>query len=98
MNFRDIPLKSLIILIEATVLAYILMLIIRKIGIETMSKLIFPIPINIPYQLNLIGILVILIGLFLNVWANYYLLVKKKIGLKDREPFHVPSALAFEGP
>lgn len=98
MNFRDILLKSLILLIEATLLAYILTFIIRKIGLDLMSKVIFPIAINIPHPINLIGILLILVGIFLNAWANYFLLVVTKIGLKDREPFHVPSALVFDGP
>ena len=89
---------NLIILIEATILSYILVFIMRKIGLNIMSKIIFPIAIKIPHPFNLIGVLIILLGLLLNAWANYYLLVVKKIGLKDREPFHVPLALAFEGP
>ena len=45
-----------------------------------------------------IGILLILLALILNGWANYTLLAIGKIGLSNREPFNIPSSLVIKGP
>ncbi|MHA2002671.1 MAG: methyltransferase family protein [Candidatus Thorarchaeota archaeon] len=57
----------------------------------------FP-PDIIPQPYNLIGILLIVVGLFLMIWANYALLHIGKIGLRDREPMQRPSNLVLAGP
>lgn len=50
----------------------------------------------IPYPYNLFGLLIIVLGFALIIWANYTLL--RKISLEEREPFHTPSALVLNGP
>lgn len=61
--------------------------------------LIFTFPVNlIPSPYNLLGLLLLPLGLIIIAWANYALLHIGKIGLKDREPMHRPSALVVVGP
>ena len=57
----------------------------------------FP-PDIIPQPYNLIGILLIPIGFFLIIWANYTLLYIGKISLRNREPMQRPSNLVLAGP
>ncbi|MHA1990878.1 MAG: methyltransferase family protein [Candidatus Hodarchaeales archaeon] len=91
-------LKPIIILIEATILSTILSIVIIAIDLELLLKIFYPIEIPIPAPYNYFGAIFIIIGFILLVWANYILLYVNKIGLKDREPFHVPSSLALTGP
>ncbi|MFX1514308.1 MAG: methyltransferase family protein [Promethearchaeota archaeon] len=93
-------LTGLLIFVEATILAIILSFVIREyIGPELfLAFFLFPEDINVPYPLNLGGLLVIVLGFILVIWANYTLLFVGKIGLKAREPFHVPSTLVVDGP
>ncbi|OLS23158.1 MAG: hypothetical protein HeimC2_27760 [Candidatus Heimdallarchaeota archaeon LC_2] len=90
-----------ILLVLLTHVSYFLSLLIIAFGksfpgISTLFS--FPENINTPYPYNLLCFMIIFLGLILVAWANYTLLVIGKIGLKAREPFHIPSKLVFEGP
>ncbi|MHA2366407.1 MAG: methyltransferase [Candidatus Hodarchaeales archaeon] len=85
-------------LVESTILACFLVLVIRMIDRELLIKIFFPIEIPIPFPYYFIGAVLIIIGFIFVVWANYILLYVTKIGLIDREPFHVPTSLAQTGP
>lgn len=52
----------------------------------------------LPPPYNLVGILMIPVGMLLVIWANYALLYVGKIGLRDREPMQAPSTLVLFGP
>lgn len=90
--------KPIIILIESTILATILVIAIREIDRELLLKILFPIEIPIPTPFNYFGMIFIVFGFTFVVWANYILLYVNRIGLEDREPFHIPSSLALTGP
>ena len=88
-------------IIWMTIVSYFLAILLTKFVIyfpSILTLFIFPKNINIPYPYNLFGLVIIFLGLLLAIWANYTLLVVGKIGLKAREPFHIPSRLIFEGP
>ena len=76
----------------------ILTLVIKAIDKEILIIFFYPIEINLQIELQISGIVFILIGFLFIIWANYVLLNVNKISLKDREPFHVPSSLALTGP
>ncbi|MHA1963239.1 MAG: methyltransferase family protein [Candidatus Thorarchaeota archaeon] len=60
---------------------------------------IFTFPADIiPQPFNLVGLMLIPVGMFLIIWANYALLHIGKIGLRDREPMQRPSNLVLAGP
>ncbi|MGY5876539.1 MAG: isoprenylcysteine carboxylmethyltransferase family protein [Candidatus Thorarchaeota archaeon] len=60
---------------------------------------IFTFPANIiPQPYNLLGLVIIPIGMLFVVWANYFLLHIGKIRLRDREPMQRPSTLVLGGP
>lgn len=60
---------------------------------------IFTFPADIiPQPYNLVGILMIPIGMLLLIWANYTLLHIGKISLRNREPMQRPSNLILVGP
>ncbi|MCK5346351.1 MAG: isoprenylcysteine carboxylmethyltransferase family protein, partial [Candidatus Heimdallarchaeota archaeon] len=83
----------------ATIISYILVFIIREfVGREAVSAILFPVDINFPYLLKLCGLVILVLGFVLIIWANYTLLVIGKIGFTAREPFHVPHSLVVEGP
>lgn len=84
-------------LIFATLLSYLLTLILKANLALAFSIFLFPVDL-IPFPYNLSGLFVIGFGLLLNAYANYMLLFVGKIGLKDREPFHTPSTLVVDGP
>ncbi len=63
---------------------------------EVLLDIFFPDNPIIPFPYNLIGILIIVMGFALIIWANYTLL--QKISLDEREPFHTPSNLVLNGP
>lgn len=104
MNIKRHHVKSflmvLLIFVEATILAIILIYVIREyMGLEVfLAFFFFPEDISVPYPYNLCGLLVIVLGSILIIWANYTLLFVGKIGLEAREPFHIPSTLVVEGP
>lgn len=88
-------------LIWMTIVSYFILILLRESikkvpGISTLF--LFPKNIKIPYPYNYFGLVISFVGLLLVAWANYNLLVVGKIGLKAREPFHIPSRLIFEGP
>ncbi|MHA2252849.1 MAG: methyltransferase family protein [Candidatus Kariarchaeaceae archaeon] len=88
-------------LVWITVISYFLSFLIQKLveyfpGISTLFS--YPEKINIPYPFNLLGLIICFLGLILVAWANFTLLVVGKIGLKAREPYHIPSNLVFKGP
>ncbi len=60
---------------------------------------IFTFPADIiPQPFNLVGLLLIPVGMLLIIWANYTLLHIGKIGLRNREPMQRPSNLVLVGP
>ncbi|MFX1254222.1 MAG: methyltransferase family protein [Promethearchaeota archaeon] len=65
---------------------------------DVILPFLYPFGISIPFPYNLGGLLVIVLGLGLNAWANYTFLVVRKIGFYAREPFRTPSKLVVEGP
>ncbi len=92
-------LKVLLLFVEATILSIILVYVIKEfVGPNVVLNFLFPVDITIPFPYNLCGLLVSILGFMLIVWANYSLLFIGKIGLKAREPFHVPHTLVLEGP
>jgi protein-S-isoprenylcysteine O-methyltransferase Ste14 len=97
---KEILTNSLRILLSATILSIILVIIIGgTIGSELLAEvLFFPSEISSVYPINLLGLLIISLGFGFIITANYYLLVKGRIGLEAREPFHVPSTLVTAGP
>jgi protein-S-isoprenylcysteine O-methyltransferase Ste14 len=88
----------LVFLAEATILSTILSYIIVYVGLEVILDFFFPVYISIPFPFNLCGLLISVLGFTLIVWANYTLLFVGRIGLKNREPFHIPHKLILEGP
>ncbi|MFW9778161.1 MAG: methyltransferase family protein [Candidatus Heimdallarchaeota archaeon] len=90
-------------LVYIVVSSIILTLILREVfrintGLQDLWRFFFPVNnrVEAPYQL--FGILLIILGFILVIWANYMLLIVGKIGLADREPFHVPTTLIVDGP
>ncbi|MFX0086941.1 MAG: methyltransferase [Candidatus Hodarchaeota archaeon] len=49
------------------------------------------------YPFNLLGPLIILLGIIFVVAANFHLLIKGRIGLQAQKPFHIPSTLVTKG-
>ncbi len=88
------------ITIVATILSYILILLINIFDISAQNmEDIFTFPPNvIPQPYNYVGILFIPVGMFLIIWANYTLLWIGRISFKDREPMQRPSDLVLVGP
>ena len=86
-----------IILVQSTILSIILVVIIKiPIITEVLLEILFPKNPIIIFPYNLIGLLLLVLGFALIIWANYTLL--RKISLEEREPFHTPSALVLNGP
>ena len=95
-----IAVQGLGMLAIATIFSYILMapFYVFDIDIQILVD-IFTFPSDfIPQPYNLIGILLIPVGMFLVIWANYTLLHIGKIGLRAREPMQIPSNLVLGGP
>ncbi len=95
-----IVVQGLMMLIMSTILSLIL---ISPFYIFDISKQIlvdiFTFPADIiPQPYNLVGILMIPIGMLLLIWANYTLLHIGKISLRNREPMQRPSNLILVGP
>ena len=88
--------KGMYLLVISTLLSYFIIFLINIIGMEVVLNLLYPVDIRIPFPYNLCGLLLIVLGLMLNIWANFTLL--GKISLTEREPFHTPSALVVGGP
>lgn len=88
------------ILFSATILSIIITLIIRRtIGAEVFAEvLFFPSDITSIFPFNLLGLLILLLGIVFVVAANHQLLVRGRIGLQTREPFHIPSNIVTTGP
>ena len=95
-----IVVQGLMMLIMSTILSLILIspLYIFDISEQILVD-IFTFPADlIPQPYNLVGILMIPIGMLLLIWANYTLLHIGKIGLRNREPMQRPSSLVLVGP
>jgi protein-S-isoprenylcysteine O-methyltransferase Ste14 len=95
--------KTLFGLLYIVVFATVLTLILREVvrgstGLQDLLTFIFPMNnrVAVPYQL--FGILLIILGFILVIWANYMLLFVGRIGLTAREPYHIPSTLVLDGP
>ena len=94
----------IMVLILQTIVATIIMLILRYLFIfldisEKNMVDFFTYPPNvIPHPYNYAGILLIPIGMFLVIWANYALLWTGRIDFKDREPMQRPKNLVLVGP
>jgi protein-S-isoprenylcysteine O-methyltransferase Ste14 len=88
------------LLVIATVFSYIFIATLYIFGISAQNLVdIFTFPPDIiPQSYNLVGLLLIPIGMLLVIWANYVLLYIGKIGLRDREPMQSPSNLVLVGP
>ena len=97
---RVILWNSFLILLSATILSYIITIIIKgTIGAEVMAEiLLFPSDIYSIFPFNLLGFFILVLGAIFLLAANYHLLVIGRIGLKAREPFHIPSTLVTTGP
>ncbi|MHA2224166.1 MAG: methyltransferase family protein [Candidatus Hodarchaeales archaeon] len=92
-------LKSFIImLVGASIVSTIILVVIFRIPFikDIFLEIIFPEKSIIPYPYNLFGLLIIVMGFALTIWANYTLL--QKISLEERDPFHIPKALVVNGP
>ena len=86
-----------IMLVESIILSIILVAILKiPIIMEVLLEILFPENPIISFPYNLIGLLILVLGFVLIIWANYTLL--RKISLEEREPFHTPSALVVNGP
>ena len=95
-----IVVQVLWVILSATILSLILryILIILNIDKQLVSKVfLFP-PNLIPQPYNLIGLVLLPIGMILVIWANYALLFIGRIGLRAREPMQRPSGLVVVGP
>ncbi|MBY8998120.1 MAG: isoprenylcysteine carboxylmethyltransferase family protein [Candidatus Thorarchaeota archaeon] len=93
-----IVVQGLVMLVVATLFSLI---IVSPLAIFDMQILvdIFTFPADIiPQPYNLVGILLIPIGMLFIIWANYTLLHIGKIGLRNREPMQRPSNLVLAGP
>ena len=98
--------RSMILLglLGQTLVATIIVLILRYLFIfldisEQNMVGFFTYPPNvIPHPFNYAGILLIPIGMFLVIWANYALLWTGRIDFKDREPMQRPKNLVLAGP
>jgi protein-S-isoprenylcysteine O-methyltransferase Ste14 len=95
-----IVVQGLWIIIFATIISVVLIAPLYIFDIDGQIIVdIFTFPADIiPQPYNLVGILLIPIGMFLVIWANYALLHIGKIGLRDREPMQRPSNLVLAGP
>ncbi len=95
---EPVKIKSLLwIVIVATLLSIILAYFI-KLNYQLFLDVIFPTDPFLPIPYNIVGVFFILLGFGFIIWANFTLLYIGKIGLKNREPFHVPYKLVLEGP
>jgi protein-S-isoprenylcysteine O-methyltransferase Ste14 len=95
--------KTLLGILYQVVLATILSLILIEFlrgnsGLHNLLTFIFPVNTRVALPFQIFGILLIILGFILVIWANYMLLFVGKIGLRDREPFHIPSTLIVDGP
>jgi protein-S-isoprenylcysteine O-methyltransferase Ste14 len=95
-----IVVQGLWILIFATIVTYILISPLYIFDIDGQILVdIFTFPADIiPQPYNLVGLLLMPVGMLLIIWANYALLHIGKIGLRDREPMQRPSHLVLAGP
>ncbi len=98
--------RTVIIMVLAiqTIIATILALFLRYMFIlfditEQSMVDVFTYPTNfIPDPYNWAGVLLIPVGMFILIWANYALLWTGRIEFKDREPMQRPSNLVLSGP
>ena len=96
----DMFLKGLFMLVVTTVLSILLVSPLIFFDVDMLLFVeFFTFPVDIiPFPFNLIGILLMPIGLLLVAWANYTLLHIGKIGLRAREPMQTPPNLVVVGP
>lgn len=95
---KQVKKRNLIImLVVATILSIILVQILN-LNKSLLIELLFLSPELISPPLNFLGIVLIVLGFIFVIWANFTLLYIGKIGLNDREPFHVPYKLVIDGP
>ena len=95
-----IVVQGFVMLVMATVLSLLLVAPLAIFDIDGQILFdIFTFPADIiPQPYNLFGIVLLPVGMFLIIWANYALLHLGKIGLRDREPMQTPSNLVLVGP
>jgi len=89
-----------LVTVIATLFSYLIAWLIRILEVD-LNRLtpIFHYPADlIPSPYNLSGLLVIVLGIGLNFWANYMLIYADKVGFKARYPFQMPSTLVVDGP
>ncbi|MHA1288459.1 MAG: methyltransferase family protein [Candidatus Thorarchaeota archaeon] len=95
-----IVVQGLVMLIVSTILSLILIspFYFFDNSIEIMVD-IFTFPADLlPQPYNFSGMVLILVGLLLIIWANYSLLHIGKISLRNREPMQRPANLIIVGP
>ncbi|MFX1416653.1 MAG: methyltransferase family protein [Promethearchaeota archaeon] len=92
--------QGLWIIVFATIISYVLISPIYIFDIDRQIVIdFFTFPTDIiPQPYNLVGVLLIPVGMLLVAWANYALLHIGKIGLRNREPMQKPSTLVLAGP
>ncbi|MCK5037800.1 MAG: isoprenylcysteine carboxylmethyltransferase family protein [Thermoplasmata archaeon] len=94
----------IMVLVIQTIIATILILFLRYLFIffditEQNMVDVFTYPANfIPDPYNWAGVLLIPVGMFIVIWANYALLWTGRIEFKDREPMQRPKTLVLTGP
>ena len=93
-----IVVQGLVMLVVATLFSLIIVSPLAFFDMQILVD-IFTFPADIiPQPYNLVGILLIPIGMLFIIWANYTLLHIGKIGLRNREPMQRPSNLVLAGP
>lgn len=92
--------QGLWIIVFAAIISYVLISPIYIFDIDRQILIdFFTFPADIiPQPYNLVGVLLIPVGMLLVAWANYALLHIGKIGLRNREPMQRPSTLVLAGP
>lgn len=96
-NYLKLSVAFIALLLFSTLLSILLTDLIKN-NTDLFKKLFFPIEFELPELLNYLGLLISILGISLNFWANYMLIFVGKIGLKSREPFSKPSILMTSGP
>ena len=93
-----IVVQGLVMLVVATLFSLIIVSPLAFFDMQILVD-IFTFPADIiPQPYNLVGILLIPVGMLFIIWANYTLLHIGKIGLRNREPMQRPSSLVLVGP
>ena len=80
---HPVTLKSVVQLVVISTILSILLSFIISMNFQVVIDFFFPIKPFIPFPYNLGGLVLVFLGFFLIIWANYGLLFIGKIGLKE---------------